>query len=159
MDIASLPPPLRWREATATDEALLEELFLAGREELRQLPGPLLQMQRTIQETGLREIYPRALRLVIERGGDAVGHAIVDIGEKELRLLDVAVLPATRRSGVARAVVAGLQREAAQRRLPMGLMVSRANAAACALYAAHGFVAEPSDTLFVQMRWTPDEPR
>jgi ribosomal protein S18 acetylase RimI-like enzyme len=159
VDISPLPPPLLWREATADDEALLEALFIAGREDLKQLPGDaafiqqLARMQRQVHEAGLRQNYPRALRLVVERDGQPVGHAIVNIGETELRLVDVAVLPAARRGGVARAAVACLQREAAGRGLPVGLMVNRANAAACALYTGLGFVAGAQDTLFVQMHW------
>lgn len=159
MEIPSLPPPLRWREAVAADEPLLETLFAAGREDLQGVPGgaafvqQLVRMQRQTHEAGLRQNYPRALRLVIERGGEAVGQALADIGDRELRILDIVVLPAARRGGVARAAIGALQREAAARGLTVGLMVGRTNAAAAALYAVLGFEVEEQDMMFAQMRW------
>jgi ribosomal protein S18 acetylase RimI-like enzyme len=161
MNITALPAPLRWREATAGDEAFLESLFAASREDLQWVQGDaafvqqLVRMQRQAQEMGLRQNYPQALRLVIEREGEPVGHAIVNIGEQELGLVDIAVLPPARRAGIARAAVACVQREAAERGLPVGLMVGRANSAACALYASLGFAPLSQDTLFVQMQWRP----
>ena len=159
MEIKPLPAPLRWREAGAGDEAFLEALFAASREDLQWVQGDaafvqqLVRMQRQAQEMGVRQNYPQALRLVIEREGEPVAHAIVNIGEQEVRLVDIAVLPAARRAGIARAALACLQQEGAARGLPGGLMVGRANAPACALYASLGFEPLSQDTLFVQMQW------
>ena len=159
MDMTPLPAPLRWREAGAGDEAFLETLFAASREDLQWVQGDpafvqqLVRMQRQAQEMGVRQNYPRALRLVIEREGQPLGQAIVNIGEQELRLVDIAVLPSARRVGIARAAVACLQQEAAVRGLPVGLMVGHGNGAARALYESLGFEALSHDTLFVQMQW------
>ena len=159
MEMTPLPAPLRWREAVAGDEAFLEALFAASREDLTWVQGDaafvqqLVRMQRQAQEMGVRQNYPQALRLVIEREGVAVGQAIANIGAQELRLVDIAVLPQARRAGIARAAVACLQAEAAARGLAVGLMVGRSNAPACALYAALGFQPVSQDTLFVQMQW------
>ena len=161
MEIKPLPAPLRWREAGAGDEAFLEALFAASREDLQWVQGDaafvqqLVRMQRQAQEMGVRQNYPQALRLVIERDREPVGQAIVNIGGQELRLVDIAVLPLARRAGIARAAVACVQQEAAERGLPVGLMVGRANGAACALYGSLGFLPLSQDTLFVQMQWRP----
>lgn len=159
MNITALPAPLRWREAGADDEAFLETLFAASREELQWVQGDaafvrqLVDMQRQVHEAGVRQNYPGASRWLIERDGQPLGQAIVDFGERELRLVDIAVLPAARRAGIARAALRCLQQEAGARGVPLGLMVGRGNAPACALYASLGFQALSHDSLFVQMQW------
>jgi ribosomal protein S18 acetylase RimI-like enzyme len=152
MNIEALPPPLRWREAKEADEPVLEMLFAASREELQHVPQ-LMRMQRRAHEAGLRQNFPHALRLVIESEGGPVGQAVIDIGAHELRLLDIAVAPEARRCGIARAAISSLQREAASRSLPMGLMVSSVNAAALTLYSQCGFVPSAQDAMIVHMRW------
>ncbi|MES2936180.1 MAG: GNAT family N-acetyltransferase [Pseudomonadota bacterium] len=154
-----LPPPLHWREPQPTDAAFLDELFLASRDDLRQIAAApafleqLVRMQQRVHEAGLRQAYPAAQRLLIERAGTAIGQAVVDIGAHELRLLDIAIVPNARRGGAARAVVAHLQQEAAARGLPMGLTVNKANLPARTLYLALGFTVAAQDMLLEHMAW------
>ncbi|MBA2672880.1 GNAT family N-acetyltransferase [Ramlibacter sp.] len=154
-----LAPPLRWREPQPADAAFLDELFLASRDDLRQIAADpafleqLIRMQQSVQDAGLRQAYPAAQRLLVERSGEAVGQAIIDVGAHELRLLDIAVVPRARRTGAARAVVAHLQQEAAARGLPMGLTVNKANTAARSLYLALGFTVASEDMLLEHMAW------
>jgi ribosomal protein S18 acetylase RimI-like enzyme len=154
-----LPPPLHWRDVRPDDAHFLDALFLAGRDDLRQIAADpallqqLVRMQQQVQDTGLRQAYPEARRLVVERGGEPVGQVTVDIGTRELRLLDIVVAPAARRGGVARAVVAHLQAEAAARGLPMGLTVAAANTPARALYEALGFRVVSDNMVVLHMAW------
>jgi ribosomal protein S18 acetylase RimI-like enzyme len=157
-----LPPPLHWRDVRPDDAPFLDALFLASREDLRHVAvdpafvQQLVRMQQQVQETGLRQAYPDAMRRLIERGDDPVGQVTVVLGARELRLLDIAVAPAARRGGVARCVVSHLQREAAARGVPMGLTVAASNTAARGLYLALGF-SVVSDNLVVQhMAWRPE---
>lgn len=156
-----LPPPLHWREPQPADAPFLDALFLASREDLRQIAADpafleqLMRMQQNVHEAGLRRGYPQAQRRLIEQDGEAVGQAVVDIGPHELRLLDIAIAERARRRGIARAVVAHLQREAAARGLPMGLTVNRANAPARSLYLSLGFAAASGDVLLEHMVWQP----
>jgi ribosomal protein S18 acetylase RimI-like enzyme len=160
-----LPPPLHWREPQPADAAFLDELFLASRDDLRQIAADpafleqLVRMQQRVHEAGLRQAYPGARRLLIERDGEAVGQVVIDIGTSELRLLDIAIVARARRGGTARAVVAHLQREAAARGLPMGLTVSKANLPARTLYLALGFTVAAEDMLLEHMAWRAEVPQ
>ena len=164
MIVRPLPAPLRWRHAQPGDAPFLDALFLASRDDLRQIPLEaamlqlLVRLQQQVQEDGLRQNYPGAVRLVIEREAVPVGQAVVDVGPRELRLLDLGVVPGARRGGVARTVLAHLQQEAAARGVPIGLTVAVANAPARSLYAGLGFGVVAQDAMVQHLAWRAGAP-
>jgi ribosomal-protein-alanine N-acetyltransferase len=85
---------------------------------------------------------PGRRALIATAAGEPVGLAVVGIAADEAELLSLAVLPAWRRRGVGRALVAAaLARAAASGAARLFLEVGEANAPARRLYAGLGFRA------------------
>ncbi len=82
--------------------------------------------------------YPNAVEQVIEWGGNAVGHWVIARGEAEIRLVDVALLPAHQRQGFGTYLLQDLQRTAQHEGLPIHLHVAYDNPARF-WYERHGF--------------------
>jgi ribosomal-protein-alanine N-acetyltransferase len=78
--------------------------------------------------------------LVAEVGGKLVGYAVGVAAADEAELSNIAVLDSARRSGVGRALLSAVIREAMNRRAArLYLEVRASNAAARALYSSAGF--------------------
>ncbi|MDO5142192.1 MAG: ribosomal protein S18-alanine N-acetyltransferase [Eubacteriales bacterium] len=89
----------------------------------------------------LREELGRGIFLVAERAGAAVGYVGCQTVLDEGYITNVAVSPACRRQGIARALLAALRQQAAQAGLAfVTLEVRASNAPAIALYTDAGFV-------------------
>ena len=154
-----LPAPLALRETNAGDQDFLEALYATSRDDLL-IPAAdpatlkaLLKMQQQVQQAGLRNQFPFASHLILERNGDAIGRIVIDTTLTDLRLVDIAILPHARRRGAASAVLRALQTRARQQGLGMSLAVSKANHAARNLYLAMDFRMVTQDDLFEQMIW------
>lgn len=84
---------------------------------------------------------PRAIFLVADDGGTALGHALALVVLDEAQLVDVSVDPSSRRRGVGSALLAALLAAAARSGCARAaLEVSARNAAALAFYRRAGFV-------------------
>ena len=91
-------------------------------------------------EQMLREELGRGIFLVAERAGEAVGYVGCQTVLDEGYITNVAVDPACRRQGIARALIDALQRRAAAQGLAfVTLEVRASNAPAIALYEQAGF--------------------
>ena len=152
-------PPLTLRAITAADQAFLADLYAASRPELDGLRGQgdvfqqIIAMQQRVQLAGLLQNFPNAQQLVIESDQQPVGRLVVDWGDKDIRVVDIAVAPSAQRSGVASAVLRALQHAAAAASLRLSLAVAISNAPAQALYRGLGFQREQQDALFDQLVW------
>lgn len=92
-------------------------------------------------ENALREELGRGIFLVAEQDGNAVGYVGCQTVLDEGYITNVAVLPAARRQGVARGLIAALGQCAKTQGLRfVTLEVRESNAPAIALYAGAGFV-------------------
>jgi ribosomal-protein-alanine N-acetyltransferase len=84
---------------------------------------------------------PGRRALVASEGGEPVGLLLLGLAADEAEILALAVLPAARRRGIGRALVAAAcSRAAARGAQRLLLEVAEGNAAARALYGALGFV-------------------
>jgi ribosomal protein S18 acetylase RimI-like enzyme len=133
------------RPCAAEDRALLQEVYAASRaEELAQVawaPGQrqaFEAMQFSLQDAVYRRHHPDGDFLVVEVAGTAAGRLYVARCAGEVRLVDIALLPAYRGRGIGTALVTGLQREAAAAGQVVVLHV-RADSPARALYERLGF--------------------
>lgn len=91
-------------------------------------------------EQALREELGKGIFLVAERAGAAVGYVGCQTVLDEGYITNVAVLPAARRQGVARALLGALTEQAARQGLAfVTLEVRASNAPAIALYEGAGF--------------------
>jgi len=122
-------PALAVRPARTEDLDVLVQLEEAGFRD--PWPREMLECELT---------HPRAVLLLATRGGTPVGYAAFRQATDEAELLRLAVEPAERRRGVARALVtAGLDRLRQQDIQACFLEVRVDNAPAIRLYRALGF--------------------
>jgi GNAT superfamily N-acetyltransferase len=112
-----------------------------------------LEMQYGARERHYREQFPGADDLLVLVGGQPAGRLCVDRGNGEMRVVDIAVLPEHRGSGIGSALLAGLQEEAGTAGLPLALQVEAGNPAGD-LYHRLGFVIDAADGVYNSMRWT-----
>jgi GNAT superfamily N-acetyltransferase len=118
----------------------------------------VIAQQHHAQTVGYGAQFPDAYYYVIERAGAVCGRLVVDVGARELRVVDIALIPSAQGKGIARTVLQALQQIAKQLDVPLALSVLRMNTPAVAVYAQLGFkqVAEYSDAVRMTMMWFPD---
>ncbi|MFZ6872268.1 GNAT family N-acetyltransferase [Undibacterium sp. Di27W] len=154
-----LPAALALRKVLDLDQAFLDALYASRREDLRQMPmdaafiAQMIKMQQHVQMEGVRMNYPDAGHYLVEDAGLAVGRVIIDTGEADLRLLDIAIIPSAQRQGIARAILQAMQAEAQEQGKGIRLAVEQTNFAARGLYMQLGFTVQSTDALFDQMYW------
>ena len=101
----SIPHSVTLRPATADDEGFLRQLFASTREaELEYLPEPqremLIAMQFNLQRQQYSAGYPQAEHNIILLDEHSAGRLLVDEGDREFTLVDIALLPAYRNLGI-----------------------------------------------------------
>ncbi len=132
------------RPADASDEVFLFHLYASTREDIASALPPglqrelLLRMQWMAQRSDYAARYGQGRHQLVLVAGEPAGRLWVARGERELRLVDVALLPRFRGSGLGTALVRALQAEASEAGLPLRLSVARDNPAR-RLYARLGF--------------------
>ena len=147
------------RPATAADEALLRTLFATDRREELLAAGlgvhqveQLLDMQYRAQRHQYLAAYPGADSAVIESDGEAVGRLLVDRRGQEVRLVDIALLPAARGRGIGSDVLETLTQQARETGESIRLQVARGNPAR-RLYERLGFFETTGDEIYTEMQW------
>jgi len=133
------------RPATEADLPVLAETYVSTRaEEVAQTGWPLeaqhrfLTQQFEAQHLHYRAHYPNAEWLVIERDGVPLGRLYLEEWEREIRLIDIALLPHARGGGIGGALVEDVIDAAAARGKAVSIHVERMNPA-MRLYLRLGF--------------------
>lgn len=110
---------VRLRPASAGDEDFLRSVYAATRaEELAptdwsdEQKAAFCQQQSIAQEAHYRAHYPTAEYDVIERDGVGIGRLYVDRWAKEIRIMDISLLPEARGVGIGTQLLTELQAEA-----------------------------------------------
>jgi ribosomal protein S18 acetylase RimI-like enzyme len=149
------------RPARPEDRERLLAIYASTRaDELAPVPwteeqkASFLRMQFEAQDTDYRRNYPDAEYSVVEVDGSLAGRLYVHRRPDEIRLIDIALLPAFRGRGIGTGLLTRLFDEAASRDVPITIHVEISNPAR-SLYERLGFVAEGEQGLYVLMRWTP----
>jgi ribosomal protein S18 acetylase RimI-like enzyme len=109
--------------------------------------------QHRLQVAGYRDSYPQALYQVLERDGVAVGRLVTAAVDGTVRVVEIAVLPSARRTGVAADALRSLQAQAAGAGHVVALSVGQNNVAARRLYETLGFAVDSEDTMRLELRW------
>jgi ribosomal protein S18 acetylase RimI-like enzyme len=142
---AGLPAGWHIRGRTHSDLPFLSRLYASTRQDEMRLvdwtgaqKAAFLQDQFEKQHRHYLEHYPRAQWLVIEREGTPVGRIYLERTSAEIRLMDVALLPAVRGQGVGSALMHALLAAGDQAGLPVSLHVEPFNPA-MRLYRRLGF--------------------
>ncbi len=157
-----LSPALR--PAVAKDEHFLLRLYASTRaEELaatgwtRKQQDDFLRAQHAARENDYRLRFPQAQRRIVIVSGQDAGAVIVERSAGEIRLIDLALLPAHRRNGIGTALLLELQREARTANRPLRLQVLKSNPA-LRLYLRLGFSPTGDNGMYLQMEWSANQP-
>ena len=148
------------RPATALDEGLFRQLFVADR--LPELLGALPRAQAEalvvdqfrLQTVGYAEQFPHASHRVVAFRGRPVGRVIdAEVGD-HLLLVDIVLDPSVRGLGIGTEVVHRLQERARATGRPVHLHV-RIGSPAIRLYSSLGFEPGAPAGDRIEMTWTP----
>ena len=155
-------PAVTLRRAEPGDEEFLFRVYASTRtEELSAVPWSGEQKQRFLrQQFGAQtaywgEHYAEAERSVIEVDGLPAGRFYVQRWEKEIRLVDIALLPDFRRRGIGTTLMRRLFAEATERGVAVTVHVEIFNPAR-ALYERLGFRPRGEQGMYVLMAWRPE---
>jgi ribosomal protein S18 acetylase RimI-like enzyme len=148
------------RPTTAEDREFLVDLYGSTRaEELSQVVWPegareaFVRMQFEAQDADYRRNNPDGSFDVIEVDGVRAGRLYVDRRPDDIRIVDIALLPAFRGAGVGPGLIGGLLEEAGQSGRSVSIHVEIHNPAAT-LYERLGFVTVAEQGLYRRMEWS-----
>lgn len=143
------------------DEAFLLHLFASTRPEFNLLNLPenqmqaLLAMQFKAQRQQYDESYPQAESNIVLQDDHRIGRMLVDRTEREITLVDIALLPEYRNAGIGSRLVQDLLAEAAVAGKPVRLHVLKSNPA-LRLYERLGFSRVSDQSMYFEMIFQPE---
>lgn len=152
-----MPPTLR--PSTAADRPFLGQVYASTRsEELAQVDWPaeqkqaFLDQQFNAQDAHYRAYYPTAQFLIIEQAGEPVGRLYLAEWPGELRVMDIALLPAFRGRGWGTALLQDILAQARAQGLAVSIHVEKFNPA-YRLYTRLGFCPVGEHGIYDLLRW------
>lgn len=147
------------RATTEEDGPLLRAVYAGTRaEELAQVPWSdeqkraFCDTQFTAQDAHYRAHYPGAQFSIIEVNDVAAGRLYVDRWEREIRIMDIALLTEFRGRGTGTRLLRDLQEEARAAGKALSIHVEKFNPA-LRLYERLGFRATEDKEVYVLMEW------
>jgi ribosomal protein S18 acetylase RimI-like enzyme len=151
---------LRLRPIAPADDSFLARVYASSRaEELaitgwpEELKADFCQRQFDAQSAYYAANYPEASFQIIERDGWPVGRLYVARWEKEIRIVDITLLPEFRGSGLGTKLLRDLQNEARAARKSLTIHVERFNRA-LGLYQRLGFQQIEDKGVYLLMKWS-----
>jgi len=156
------PPGVQLRPITPEDAELLCRIYASTRtEELAHVPwtpeqkAAFLRMQFEAQHAHYQQHYRGADFLVVLRGELPVGRLYLHRSAGDLRIVDIALLPEHRGTGLGEALLRELQQEARESGRKLSIHVERMNRA-LGLYQRLGFrTVQDEGGVYLLMEWTP----
>lgn len=150
------------RPITPEDEAFLFEVYAAARrEELAQAPWDdaqkhaFLTFQFNAQHQHYQREFAGATFDVVLDGPTPVGRLYVDRRADEIRILDIALLPAHRGRGIGKALLGPLLAEAEAAGKPVRIYVESHLPRARGFFERLGFIEAEDHGVSVLMAWRP----
>jgi ribosomal protein S18 acetylase RimI-like enzyme len=150
---------LSLRPIAPEDDAFLARVYASSRaEELavtgwpEELKADFCRRQFDAQSAYYAANYPEASFQIIERDGWPIGRLYVARWEKEIRIVDITLLPEARGSGLGTKLLRDLQEEARAAGKSLTIHVERFNRA-LALYQRLGFEQVEDKGVYLLMRW------
>jgi ribosomal protein S18 acetylase RimI-like enzyme len=156
-----IPGGIGLRPQRDSDAPFVAALYDTTRDDLRHAIAPpelieeLIEMQFRAQREGYGQKFPNAMYFIVEAQGERIGRVAVDFGPNEVRIIDLALIPAARNKGHGTSVFRALQAAAGKVRAPLTLTVAANNPRAAQLYAALGFRVEQQTPTHAFMVWYP----
>jgi ribosomal protein S18 acetylase RimI-like enzyme len=155
------PPAVSLRPEQPGDEGFLFEVYAGTREEelaLTNWDEPMrrvfLNQQFNAMRQGYRSMFPSGQFLIIELDGQAAGRMVIDRGANEIRVVDLALLPAQRNRGIGTLLMRQVCAGAAEAQKPVRLCVLKNNRA-FHWYVRLGFVKTGEQGLYDDLEWCP----
>jgi ribosomal protein S18 acetylase RimI-like enzyme len=153
--------PPRLRPVTDADRPFLVDLYAGLREsELEQVQWDaatkraFVEHQFAAQDAHYRAHYPGATLDVVELGGERAGRLYVHRGPSDIRIMDIALLPAFRGRGIGTALLRGLIDEAAASARTLSIHVEQNNPART-LYDRLGFAPVGAHGIYLLLELAP----
>jgi GNAT superfamily N-acetyltransferase len=147
------------RPARETDADFLRWVYASTRaEELaatdwnEEQKAQFCQHQFTAQDAHYRKHYPTAEFSVIEHGGVAIGRLYVDRWPREIRIMDLTLLPDWRGKGIGTELLRGLLEEARGAGKALSIHVEKFNPAR-RLYERLGLAVKEDKGVYLLMEW------
>ena len=161
MTAPSAGPGVALRPMRARDRDFLYRVYASTRtEELAVVDwseaekAAFLEQQFEAQHRYYQEQFPDAAFQVIERGGEPIGRLYLDRRAEEIRIIDIALLPAHRRAGIGGALLRAILAEAAAAGKAVRIHVERNNPA-LGLYQRLGFREIDDQGVYLLMERAP----
>ena len=153
-------PGITFRPITAEDAEFLYQVYASTRTEELAVTGwtaaqkdAFLRSQFSTQHEAYQGTYRGADFLVILREGQPIGRLYVNRGEREIRIVDIALLPECRNAGLGTAIVSDILAEAAGGGQRVSIHVEMFNPAQ-RLYERLGFRRVAEHGVYYLMEWT-----
>lgn len=147
------------RPITPEDDSFLAGVYASTRAEELAVTGwseeekaVFCRKQFDAQSAHYRENYPGASLQIIERAGAPIGRLYVARWEREIRIMDIALLPTHRGAGIGAQLLRELQHEARAAGKSLSIHVERFNPA-LRLYERLGFKQVEDKGVYLLMEW------
>jgi ribosomal protein S18 acetylase RimI-like enzyme len=154
---------LRLRPVTPEDVSFLAGVYASTRAEELAVTGwsdeekaIFCRRQFDAQTAHYREHYPGAALQIVERDGVSIGRLYVAPWEREIRIMDIALLPEHRGAGIGTKLLRDLQAEARVAGKSLTIHVERFNPA-LRLYERLGFREIEDKGVYLLMKCGSDE--
>jgi ribosomal protein S18 acetylase RimI-like enzyme len=148
------------RPISSADDAFLASVYASSRKEELAVTGwseeqkaAFCRRQFDAQSAYYAANYPGASFQVIERDGVPVGRLYVARWEKEVRIVDITLLPEFRGSGIGTKLLRDLQEEARAAGKSLSIHVERFNRA-LKLYQRLGFRQVEDKGVYLLLEWS-----
>lgn len=156
--------PITLRPERPEDEAFLYSVYASARGEELDRTGwdqstreAFLRSQFAAMRKGYATAFPQAQFAIILVDHQPAGRLVVNRAEHEIRIVDMALLPAHRNRGVGTAIMKGLFAETAKAGKRLRLRVLK-HSAAVRLYQRLGFRPLEDEEVYYHMEWSQTSP-
>lgn len=151
------------RAVTDADTEILSAIYISTRrEEVARTgwPAPqqqaFLTMQARAQHEHYARHYPEAERSLIVVKGEVAGRLYVSHWQREIRIVDITLLPPFRGAGIGSRLLQALQERARTDGKPLSIHVEKTNPA-LRLYQRLGFKQREDKGVYLLMDWRPGD--
>jgi ribosomal protein S18 acetylase RimI-like enzyme len=161
--MSKITPTVTLRTASSEDTEFLAAVYAGTRMDELSVTDwspeqkiEFCRMQFEAQTSHYRQHYLTAEYFIIETSESPVGRLYVDRWTREIRIMDIAILPEHRGRGIGSHLLRELQQEAARCKKKLSIHVERMNPA-LNLYQRLGFQMVEDKGVYLLMEWEPSD--